>query len=272
MAIPVPGRDEAARNIRSMNVLPRSSYKYGKKFDPIYIYNIGRWAGEGHNFFVRSSGTGHTFVIRLNAAQDFKHTENYAEQLRELDPSLSEKEVEQIVHGVKSGIHSMPTLVEDPVIEFYPTMLGSPAKSETWAGTRIAQEIVNLWPGDDGVSAGKSPESDLRYWGVFIAKGKVPTKEEMAEVRQWYHKRLDQKITEADELARDNRFKEIQRVHRFALSERGISRPWNKSMEEMTEPKKAACPVCLNSIIEGAKKCQHCGEWLDGRKAAAPKA
>jgi len=266
MAIPVPNRDEAAKSIRGMNVLPRTSYKYSKKFEPIYIYNIGRWAGEGQNFFVRASGTGRSFVITLAAQPDFKHTENYAARLMEMDPSLTDEEIERIVKGVKAGLHSMPTLVEDPVIEQYPTMLGSPAKSETWEGKRIAQEIVNLWPGDDGVSAGKNPDSDLRYWGVFIAKGKVPTKEEMAEVRTWYNKRLDQLVTAGDELARDNRFREIQRIHRFALTERGMVRPWNKSAEELSEPKKSACPMCFEPIMEGAKKCKHCGEFLDGRK------
>jgi hypothetical protein len=272
MAIPIPNpRDTTAAKIREVNILPQHTYKYSKTFDPIYVYNIGRWAGEGRSTWVRNSGTGHTFVIGLAASPEFRHTENYAKQLRELDESLSDEEIKEIVAGVRAGRHSMPTLVPDPVIEFYPTRLGSPPKSETWEGMRVAQEIVNLIPGDDGVGAGKEPASDLRYWGVFIAKGKVPTKAEMDEVREWYFKRLDSLIKQGNELFRNNEFKVLNqtKVYRWAAGERGIDVAWNKTMQEMAGPKKTLCPVCINPIIEGAKKCQHCGEWLDGRDVTA---
>lgn len=263
MAIPIPNQTETAKQIRKVNELPRQSYHYTKTFDPIYIYNIGRWAGEDRNFWVRNAGTGHTFIIPLAAAKDFKHTEDYAEKLRELDPNLSEEEIKAIIRGVRAGEHSMPCLVQDPTIEFYPTRLGSPAKAETWEGKRIAQEVVNMVPGDDGVGAGKNPQNDLRFWGVFIAKGKVPTKQEMDEVRVWYFKRLDEKITEGNELFRDNRFKEILRVHRFAAEERGIKAPWNKELQEMTEPKRVPCPECRELIMEGARVCIHCKTRFD---------
>lgn len=271
MAIPIPRQDKAAQDIRNMNVLGRGSYKYSKHFEPIYIYNIGRWAGEGKTVWVRSAGTGHSFVIPLASKPGDKHPsdEEFAVKLLELDKDLSEAEINRIIKGVKAGEHSLPALVQDPTIEFYPTRLGSPAKAETWEGKRIAQEVVSMVPGDDSVGAGKDPSSDLRYWGVFIAKGKVPTKAEMDEVRTWYFKRLDSLIEEANELFRNNEFKRLNetKVFRFAATERGIDVPWNKNIQDMAAPKKAACPICMNSIIEGAKKCQHCGEWLDGRDA-----
>src|SRR6185312_877628 len=246
MAIPVPSQEKTAKQIRSMNLLPqgREPYRYRNQFEPIYIYNIGKWAGENQAAFIRNSGTGHTFVIPLREPKEF-NAADAGKMLAELDPELSKEELKQILDGVKAGLHSMPCLVPDPLIEFYPTRLGSPPKAETWEGKRIAQDITNLWPGDDSVSAGKNPNDDLRYWGVFIAKGKVPTKAEMDEVREWYMKRLNQLINEADDLARDNRFKEIQKIHRFALTERGLTRPWNKTAEEMSEPAKIACPFCM---------------------------
>src|SRR4051794_30776872 len=30
------------------------------------------------------------------------------------------------------------------------------------------------------------------------------------------------------------------------------------------------CPLCMGQIPDAAVKCQHCGEWVDGRPPAAP--
>lgn len=270
MAIQAPTGEGTQQNIRSLNTLPaQRSYHYTKHFEPIYIYNVGRWAGEDRPFWVRNSGTGHTFVVPLCPREGDKvDGKEIAEKLRAMDNTITDEQITAVVRGMKAGDFSMPCLVPDPVVEFYPVRLGSPPKAETWEGKRIAQEVVNMVPGDDGVGTGKDPHSDLRFWGLFIAKGKVPTKDELVEADAWYVKRLDQLVTEANELYRDNRAKDIRKIHRFAAEERGISVPWNKNIQELAEPEKATCEFCRNTIIAGAKKCQHCGEWLDGRNIA----
>jgi len=205
---------------------------YLRQFPPIKIYNVGQWALGGKGFINRLT-CGGTWLIPLR------------------------KDGQEV---------SDPLEVPDPYTEYSPQGLGSSEKEISVSGMRLAQEIINQSDGEDlspGVNNGKSPENDLRQWGVFIAKGDKPTTQEIAEASERYKKTLMRYVEEARQLWALNEKKWIQPIHYFAAKILRVKDDWNKQVIDSVAPETFACPACMNQILKGARKCVHCGEWIE---------
>lgn len=238
MAIQPGTTPGSATGYEEVNKISRGRFRdpYLREFEPVRIFNVGQW-GVGGASFIRVFTCGSHWMIPLR----------------------------------KDGeVVSAPLEVPDPYIEYYAKGLGSTEGENTISGMRLAQEIIGQSSGEDlspGVSAGKSYETDLRRWGVFIAKGPVPTKEEIAEATRRYHETLKALCAEAKQLFGMNEKKWIQPMHYFAGRVLRIKDDWNKDVMDSAQPETQACPACGEQIKIGVAKCGKCQAILDVEKA-----
>lgn len=120
-------------------------------------------------------------------------------------------------------------------------------------GEDIARDLVGY----------HEPENSLEKEGVFVCAGEKPTP---AELEQAHEKRLEaarQRVMQGDTLwARHRQPRMVPDHCRRAVTLLGESREWAYVVQ-----KKAPCPVCGESVLEGVAMCKFCGAILDREKA-----
>jgi hypothetical protein len=112
------------------------------------------------------------------------------------------------------------------------------------------------------INSDAGEESNL---GVFVAKGEMPTSEELRKGRERlaaFYRRL---VAGADrEWERSHSYLFINDVERRAAHYLGIEKDWFYQPREMVE-----CPACGEKIKPGVAVCRTCGAILDRTKAAS---
>lgn len=116
------------------------------------------------------------------------------------------------------------------------------------AGRSFALSII-------GIGQHRHPSEDLRKQGIFVAKGSVPTEEELAEANAFLRARHLDMVEQADGFYGDGpgEYKNITKRHRESLDwliAEGIDveeRPWHKPLKAMSE-----CPVCFQKVHPSA--------------------
>lgn len=130
------------------------------------------------------------------------------------------------------------------------------------------------WPSDmvvaDIIGSNQShPRNDLRNYGVFVAAGEKPTKEEIAEAKVRLAAQLADDLRDGDNLwgGDAKQRAQISNIHRRAARYLGVKREWDSAIVAQSN-----CPFCASSINPGALKCTSCGEILDQERFDAAKA
>lgn len=228
MSISVPQTGTLTGNDKK-NAITRQRFRdpYLKENAPIKIFNVGQW-GMGHNDFIRVSTFDGMKLIPLR-----KEGEKFSEALE----------------------------VTDPYIQYSSNGLGSSERETVISGMRMAQEIIGQSDGSDlspGVNFNKSKDTDLRMWGVFIAKGAQPTEEELFEANRRYRATLEGLVAEARMLWGMNEKIGIRGHHYFAAKVLGVKEPWNSATVVEERPSTKSCPDCANQILAAARVCMHC--------------
>lgn len=116
------------------------------------------------------------------------------------------------------------------------------------AGRSFALSII-------GIGQHRHPSEDLRKQGIFVAKGAVPTEEELAEANANLRARHLDMVEQADGFYGDGpgEYKNITKRHRESLDwliAEGIDeedRPWHKPLKAMNE-----CPICFQKVHPSA--------------------
>ena len=127
--------------------------------------------------------------------------------------------------------------------------------------TKIVEANEAMWLDDDGytmaldmigVGTNLHPRNCLLQYGVFVPKGKEPTRKEIAEANARLMTYADNLISEAD-ASMDLPAKERQQIindpegrHMWAAKVRNANRPWVRE-----------------SQASDAVKCRKCGKWND---------
>jgi hypothetical protein len=110
-----------------------------------------------------------------------------------------------------------------------------------------------------------SDAGEESYLGVFVAKGEMPSAEELRKGREKlavFYRRL---VAGADrEWERSHSYLFINDVERRAARYLGMDKEWFYQARETVE-----CPGCGEKIKPGVAVCRSCGAILDRAKAAA---
>jgi hypothetical protein len=124
------------------------------------------------------------------------------------------------------------------------------------SASEVAQDLCREINSDAG------EESNL---GVFVAKGEMPTSEELRRAREKlaaFYRRL---VAGADrEWERSHSYLFINDVERRAAQYLGLEKDWFYQARETVE-----CPGCGEKIKPGVAVCRTCGAILDRGKAAS---
>jgi len=154
--------------------------------------------------------------------------------------------------------HSEPLIIDGFVPDFY--MANGGTGNMSWnaeEGRNVAKDLVGIGSYSAGLSA---LTTDLTWWGVFIAAGKVPTQAELDEA----HKKLEQTqkfwLAQGDQLAAQG--KQVESNHVEAAVWLNQPRNWANPIRAMLE-----CPGCGNPVKPNIAKCGSCGAILDKIKA-----
>jgi ribosomal protein L32 len=102
--------------------------------------------------------------------------------------------------------------------------------------------------------------NDRTRWGVFIAAGEVPTKEELAEAKKKLDATMAAILRDGDRLAAMGPagVAAMDAQHRKAAAYLRQHREWAKKPDQMD-----VCPGCGEFVQPGVAKCKHCGSILN---------
>ena len=158
--------------------------------------------------------------------------------------------------------YSKPLIVNGFIADEYD--LGDGKGNMSWnaeAGEDVARDVV----GYKSYSAELSPVStNYEWWGCFIAKGEVPTKEELDEAHAKLEKCMKMWLAEGDRLSLQGEkgLEQIGIPHREAAMWLKQPRKWCDPAVAMIE-----CPGCGTAVKPFIAKCGSCGAILDRVKA-----
>jgi ribosomal protein L32 len=106
--------------------------------------------------------------------------------------------------------------------------------------------------------------ADLGDFGVFVAAGREPTREEIDAAEARLSEVAKRLVFEGDqEWARSHNYRLISDLHRRAVKQLGLEREWAYEPAPMIE-----CPVCGERVRPHVAICKSCGAILDRAKAA----
>lgn len=136
---------------------------------------------------------------------------------------------------------------------------------EHW-GVFVTDRLDKCRECDGSGKVGKSDKACAECFGM----GGVPSSKELAAANAKLTKLMRVIFANGKALAAKGPMglDQIQENHNLAAAFLGEQTPW------ATAPQVArtACPHCAEAILPAAKKCIHCGEWLDGREKEEKKA
>lgn len=147
----------------------------------------------------------------------------------------------------------------------------APAAGEVYATLEVNDRVDVIDMGDNRrievpIHARKIAEdlaSDLGDYGVFLAAGDRPSREEIDAARAHLVEVAKRLVFEGDqEWARSHNYRLLSDLHRRAVKRLGLEREWAYEPEAMGE-----CPVCAEKMKPGVAVCRSCGAILDRRKA-----
>lgn len=100
---------------------------------------------------------------------------------------------------------------------------------------------------------------NLEWFGVFLSENERPTAEEIDRAKEKLSQMMQLIYETGSELVAQNAKVEPsdRKVYNEAAAYLG-----NKSLFGSTTHAMAQCPICMNPINQGAKKCTHCNEIL----------
>jgi hypothetical protein len=124
-------------------------------------------------------------------------------------------------------------------------------------GQDVAKEVV-------GTASHKDKSANLTRWGVFIAAGDVPTKEELDAAKAKLTQTMVELVAQADKIAMQGPLeaKNIGEHHRKAAKFLNQKRDWSEVSGQLDQ-----CPACFESINPGSAVCKHCEAVLDDDRA-----
>lgn len=124
-----------------------------------------------------------------------------------------------------------------------------------WDGMDVAKDILGL---TDGLAA-----NSLERWGVFIAAGATPTKEELLQAKKRLSATMAEALQEGDRKWRgsDKERKELSDYHKRAAQYLNQKREWDSLAAEQV-----SCKFCGEPIKPNLIKCPQCREILDHQR------
>ena len=119
---------------------------------------------------------------------------------------------------------------------------------------RIISGEENVWHEEDGREWAEKLVMDYTKYGVFVAAGAVPSKEELFQATMRFREACGFYVEQARELAADPfKRREIQITpHHEAAAELGLDEPWTKANEAKDTQK---CPLCGRNSEVGVLLC-----------------
>ncbi len=112
--------------------------------------------------------------------------------------------------------------------------------------TQIAENLEQTWGGNFiGLPDGAGP-------GIKIIAGTIPTQDELERLMEMQGRYYEFRLSQGDQLASENQWKEITREMRDAAAYLGKERVWASGAR--TED----CPACGMQIPMGRAICHHC--------------
>lgn len=162
----------------------------------------------------------------------------------------------QIPACMENAEYSLGVEVPGVVLEYYDqgnSMLAWNAHE----GRDVANEIVGI---------GRGEGNDLSEWGVFVADGAAPTKEELRQARERLARKCADLVAQADRLALSGNkgLEQINHLHRRAAAHLKQRRAWAQLPEMMIE-----CPGCGEPIPPRTVRHTACGAVIDRHRAWA---
>lgn len=165
------------------------------------------------------------------------------------------------------GKPGLPSLVPESVVEAVDGRTVTYKWDFTCEGHKLALDLI-------GKSAFRDASDDLTQYGVFIAKGSVPTQDEIDAARAKWEATCGERVRRADQNFEVNGGMEqgdngksypgITKDDVTAARVLGLDRPWARKNAKMIP-----CLGCGQSVAPSAVRCHHngCGAILDEVKA-----
>jgi hypothetical protein len=155
--------------------------------------------------------------------------------------------------------HSRALEIDENFVQYWKSDLKK-YSYEIHSGLDIAKEVI-------GINGG-SGSDDKSKWGVFIAAGDAPTKEELAAARAKLTQKMKDLVRQADafQAAGPLQYENIGDWHRKACLYLNETRPWNNDPKENVAP--VLCEACMQPYPPGAAvhAVENCGHVLDEAK------
>jgi hypothetical protein len=120
--------------------------------------------------------------------------------------------------------------------------------SYSFSARQIAEDFVNFF----------------RDYGVFVAKGKVPTESELSANERRLDEFCRSQCAVADGLQSRGNLRDINDIMKWCAARIGYEATW----AVLTFPKEP-CAGCGEMVRQGIARCPHCGAILDREKAIA---
>jgi hypothetical protein len=103
--------------------------------------------------------------------------------------------------------------------------------------------------------------ASLNRYGIFVAKGSEPTKDELAAAKKELHSKLQEIVAEARKMWNDPKSRDHISIekHHYAASKLGLNEPY--LVDGATAGARQKCEICGQFSEAGVLKCP-CGDWI----------
>ena len=157
--------------------------------------------------------------------------------------------------------YSEPLIIPGHIADYYDEPAAGRMAFKSLSGKQVALDVVGI---GSYSSAMGTMSTNLEWWGVFIAEGEKPTKNELAEAKKKLTAFQTMWLQEGDRLALggEKGLAQIMPVHREAVKWLNQNRQWAQTPQQMDN-----CPACGVPVKPGVAVCFSCNAIIDLEKA-----